>query len=80
MYVFVNPLPHKIKGLNGYKFRLNNVNYGHLTGSIMWVSWSSCGVFFLESNLQLNEVLRLNFMAESVYTIGQSFKKKVFET
>jgi len=61
MYVFVNPLPHKIKSLNGYKFRLNNVNYGHLTGSIMCVSRSSCNVFFLESTLQLNGGLKVEF-------------------
>jgi len=69
MYVFVNVLPHKIKSLNGCKFRLNNVNYGHLTGSIMCVSWSSCIVLFFYSDLQLNGFLRLNFMAAAVYRI-----------
>jgi hypothetical protein len=69
MCVFVNPLPHKIKNLNGYKFHLNNVNYGHLIGSIMCVSWSSSGVFSLESALQMTGVLRLNFMDESVYKV-----------
>jgi len=61
MYVFINPLPHKIKTLNGYKFHLNNVNYVHLTGSIMFVSWSSCSVFFLESAFQLNGGLKVEF-------------------